>query len=145
MPVIRFVAADALQTTTVENGIYPSQIVKIEGPKASGSGKSNSIYVDIQITEGKYKGKVKTVAFNDGIKDMFAPGSMQMEPQSKLLLVDSAISGRKVEAVDYQLDTDNLMNKPFDSQWVVATEEGQLHNHVTNFFPAGYGARQPSF
>jgi hypothetical protein len=145
MAVIHFTPADALQTQIVEAGIYPSMMIKCEGPKASSSGKSNNYYAEIQIVDGKYKGKVKKITFNTGVDDMFAPGSMQMEPFAKLLVMNAAIKNAKVEVADVSLDTDDLLNKPFESQWVVSTVEGQLHNNVTNFFPLGTAVKQPGW
>ncbi len=145
MAVINFTPADALQTTTVTPGIYPSEISKIEGPKASKSGKSNHYFVDIRITDGPYKGKEVTVSFNTETNSPSLLGDMKFFPISSLLQVDAAINGRKVEAVDYQMDTDNLPFKPFDSQWTVVTVEGRLVNDVVAFHPAGYGATAPAF
>ena len=145
MAVIQFTAADALQTTTVTPGIYPSEISKIEGPKASKSGKSNHYFVDIRITDGQYKGKEITVSFNTETNSPSLLGDMKFFPVSYLLQVDAAINGKAVEAKDYQMDTDTLVNQPFDTQWSVATVEGRLVNDVVAFFKAGYGATAPSF
>jgi len=145
MAVIRFTPADALQTTVVENGVYPSIVSKIEGPKASTSGKSNNYWLDIQITDGKYKGKEKTVCFNTEMRSASLMGDMPIFPDSQFLVLDSAISGRVIEAVDYQIDTDTLVNKPFDCQWTVETVEGRLVNNIVNFFKAGYGSTVPAF
>jgi len=146
MPVIHFTVADGLQTAVVENGSYPCMMISCEGPKASGSGKSNHYFAEIQISDGKYKGKVKKITFNTGINEMFAPsGSMQMEPHTKLQIIEAAIGNFKFIPKDFDLDTDNLLNKPFEAQWVTATTDGQLYNNVTNFFPVGTAAKQPAF
>lgn len=145
MAVIQFDAAAALQTTVVKPGIYPSIVTQVEGPKASKSGKSNHYFVDIRITEGAYKGKEITIVFNTETNSPSLLGEMKFFPISTLLQLDSAISGREVKAESYQLDTDNLMDKPFDSQWTVQTVEGRLVNDVVAFFAEGYGASAPTF
>jgi len=145
MAVIQFTPADAMQTITVEAGIYPCDIAKIEGPKTSSSGKSVNYFAEIRIIDGKYKGKERTIMFNSESNDVFAPGGMLMLPQATLLQIDAAINNKKVEAVDYALDTDTLVGKPFDAQWTVVTVEGRLYNHIVAFHPKGYAASAPSW
>jgi hypothetical protein len=145
MAVINFTPADALQTTTVQPGIYPTEVSQLVGPKASKSGKSNSYFVDIRIVGGQYKGKEKTIVFNTETNSPSLLGDMKYFPIAYLLQLDAAINGHKAEAVDYQMDTDNLLLKPFDSQWIVATVEGNLVNDVVAFHPAGYGTSAPTF
>src|ERR1700757_4431771 len=117
MAIIQFTPADALQTTTVTPGIYPSEISRIEGPKKSKTGKSNHYFVDIRITDGKYKGKETTISFNTETNSPSLLGDMKFFPISYFLQVDSAINGREVKPEEYQLDTDSLIYKPFDTQW----------------------------
>ena len=145
MSIINFTPADALQTLMVEPGIYTCEIVEIDGPKPSASKKSIHYFVTFRITEGKYKGKEKTVAFNTETLSTSVLGSMQFTPHSSLLLIDAAINNKKVEAIDYALDTDDLMEKPLDVQWGVVTVEGILINTLINFYTAGYGATAPGF
>jgi hypothetical protein len=145
MAVIQFTPADALQTTIVQPGIYPSEVSKIEGPKASKSGKSNHYFVDIRITDGQYKDKEITVSFNTETNSPSLLGDMKFFPVSVLLLLDSAINNRKVVPEAYQLDTDTLAMRPFDSQWAVQTVDGRLVNDIVAFYPAGYGATAPTF
>ena len=145
MAVIQFTAADALQTVVVKPGIYPSVVSKIEGPKASKSGKSNHYFVDFRITDGEYKGKEKTVSFNTETNSHSLLCDMPFFPISSMLQLDAAISGRDVMAEDYSLDTDNLLDKPFDCQWTAQTVEGSIVNDIVGFFKAGYGASAPSF
>lgn len=145
MSIIRFTPADALQTRVIEAGVYPCQVTKIEGPKASKSGKSNSYFVDFQVTEGKYKGKEKTIVFNTETSSPSLLGDMKFFPVGYLLQVDAAANGRDIEAVDYELDTDNLLFHPLDVQWIVVTVEGALANDIVGFLPPGAGANAPSF
>lgn len=145
MPVIQFTPADALQTKLVDPGYYPTKVVKIDGPKPSKSGKSNSYFFDLQICDGIYKGKEITIVFNTETSSPSLLGDMKFFPDAYLLQLDSVINGRAVEAVDYALDTDNLLLKEFDSQWVTQTVDGRLVNEVVAFYPAGYGRTAPSF
>jgi hypothetical protein len=145
MAVIQFTAADALQTTVVPANIYPSQIVSITGPNRSTSGKSVNYFVDIEIIEGQYRGKLRTVVFNSESNNISLMGDMQFFPQSYFLMVDSAINGREVKPTDYSLDLDNLVHKPFDAAWGVQTVDGHLTNVINSFHPKGYGATAPGF
>lgn len=145
MPIINFTPADALQTTVVEEGIYPCVISRIEGPNKSSSGKSFSYVVDIQITDGKYKGKERTIMFNTETKSASILGDMQFYPDAYFLVVDAAIRNAKVEAVNKSLDTDDLLDKPFDCQWGIHLAEGRPINVILNFYPSGYAASAPAF
>jgi len=145
MPVIHFTAADALQTTVVKPNIYPTEITNIDGPKKSTSGKSINFIVDFQITEGEYKGKLRTVMFNDEMNNISLMGDMQFFPKAYFLNLDSAITGRTVTPEDYALDLDSLKHKPFDAAWGVQTVDGHLINVINSFHPRGYGANAPAF
>jgi len=145
MAIIHFSAADALQTTVVPANIYPCEITQITGPNRSSSGKSVNYVVDITITEGQYKGKVRTVMFNSETNNVSLMGDMQFWPQSYFLNVDAAINGRDVKPEDYALDTDNLIHKPMDISWGVQTVDGHLINIINSFHPKGYGATGPAF
>lgn len=145
MAIIRFTAADAMQTTVIPAGIYPSVITKIEGPKASSSGKSNSFFVDIQITEGPYKSKTRSVAFNTGTSSSSMLGDMQFVPYTTFLQVKAAITKSKIEVVDQELDTDTLIGQPMDVQWGNVTDNGVIMNNIINYYPSGYAAQAPAF
>lgn len=138
MAVIHFTPADALQTKVVPGAIYPTQIVSISAPTKSASGKSINYVVDFQITEGEYKGKARTVMFNSVMNNISMQGDMQLFPTCYFLQLDSVINGRQVDAVDYALDTDSLIHKPFDADWQTATVDGHLTNTIVNFYPSGY-------
>lgn len=145
MAVIHFTPAEALQTTVVPANIYTSEIVSITGPAKSSSGKSTNYFVDIQIVEGQYKGKARTVIFNSESNNAAMLGDMQFYPQAYFLMVDAAINGREIKAEDYALDLDTLLHKPFDASWGVATVDGHITNVVNSFHPKGYGATAPAF
>ena len=145
MAVIRFTAADALQTTTVPADIYPSEITQITGPTKSGSGKSTHFFVDIAITDGRFKGKTRTVIFNSGTNNISMLGDMQFFPQAYFLIVDSAITGREVKPEEFDLDTEALVHKPFDAAWGVMTVDGHIVNVINSFHPAGYKSSAPAF
>lgn len=145
MAVIHFTASDALQTKVVPANIYQSEISSITGPSKSASGKSTNYFVDVTITEGQYKGKVRTIMFSSGVNNQTMMGDMQMFPQSYLLQIDSAISGRDITPEDYALDTDSLLHKPVDVSWGVETVDGHLVNVVNSFHPRGYANSAPAF
>ncbi len=143
MAVIHFTDADVMVTTTVAASIYPSEVSKIDGPKKSSSGKSNSIFVDITITDGPYKGKTRTVVFNDETGSPSILGEMQFYPQAYMLQLFAATENGKPSAGPR--DTDNLLHKPFDAVWGVHTVEGRIINVINGFHPAGYGKDTPTF
>jgi hypothetical protein len=145
VPIIHFSASDALQTTVVPADIYPSQITQIVGPTKSSSGKSTNMFVDIEIIDGKYKGKTRTIIFNSESNNVAMMGDAQFFPQAYMLSLDSAITGREVKAEDYALDTDLLLHKPFDASWGVTTVDGHMVNTINSFHPRGYGASAPAF
>lgn len=146
MAILSFTAADALQTVTVEAGTYLCRISKIEGPKASSSGKSNSFYATVQIIQdGKYKNKEAEVVFNTGTKSPSLLGDRKYFPAASLLEVDAAINKGKVEVADKQLDTDSLVDKPLATIWGVSTVEGKLVNEILGFLPAGAEKDTPGF
>lgn len=145
MAVIRFTAADVLQTKVVEANLYPSEITKIEGPTASSSGKSVNFIVDIMITEGKYKGKTRTVMFSSGVSNPTVLGAMQFFPQQTFIEIDSAITGKEHEPGEFSFDTESLVHKPFEASWGIATVDGHLTNTINGFHPKGYSTKPVAF
>lgn len=145
MAVIKFTAADALQTTVVPADVYPSEVTSITGPTRSQSGKSFNYTVNISIVDGKYKGKNRTVIFNSESNNIGMMGEMQFFPQSQFLNLDSAVNGREVKPEEYLLDLDNLLNKPFEAAWGVETVEGHLVNVINDFHRKGYKSQAPAF
>lgn len=145
MAVIKFTAADALQTTVVPANIYPSQVSSITGPNRSTTGKSVNYFVDIEIIDGQYKGKVRTVIFNSESNNISLMGDMQFFPQAYFLMLDAAINSRDIKAEDYDFDTDSILHKPFDAAWGTQTADGHLVNVINSFHPKGYGAAAPAF
>jgi hypothetical protein len=146
MAVLSFNAGDALLTLTVDAGIYLCDFTKIEGPKPSSSGKSVSYIGTLRIVQdGKYKGKEFDLMFNTGTKSASLLGTMNFFPAASFLEVDAAIKGKKVEAVDQNIDTDTLVGKAFAASIGVATVEGKLVNTVNGFLPAGAEKNGPTF
>lgn len=140
MPIIDFTPADALQTVTMDAGIYPAVISKIDGPKASASQKSVTFWVDVRLNEGRYAGKELRLAFNSGTKDNSMLGTQQFVPQAMFLQVEAAQNGTKVEPIARPgFDTDTLINKPFCVQIGVTpnADGGGLLNQILGFLPVG--------
>jgi hypothetical protein len=106
-----------------------------------------NFFLDIEITgSSKFKGKTKTIALTDGSDSASLLGTMDWMPQSAMLDIKQAITGRdKMELVNEPFDTDSLLREPFVSKWVVATVEGKLVNSIVGFFPVGYDEQQPTF
>lgn len=144
MPVINFAPADFLQTKVVEVATYPTVVSKIEGPNKSNSGKSYNYFLDLQISDGKYKGKTRTVCFNTEGSSPSLLGEMQFFPVSYLLLLAQAQGLVGEEPGNFQLDTDQLIDKPMMADWGVAPVEGRLVNIINGFHPANYDVK-PAF
>ena len=137
MPVIQFNASDAMSTVIVEAGTYEAEIVKIDA-KPSKEGKSINYWVDFGITQkGKYESKVLSVCLNTLSNSPSLLGTMQFYPHSYFLIIDAAIKNAKVEAVDKNIDTDELLHKPLSITVGIQTVEGALINTITAFLPVG--------
>jgi hypothetical protein len=145
MPIIQFNESEFMQNKVIEAGIYPSEVTKIDGPKASSSGKSNHYFVTIAVTDGKYKGKEVTAIFNSEAKTIQMWGEAMSYPTFYFLLINDAIKGKETPMGKVSLDVEELLHKPFDAQWTVSTVEGRLVNTVSAFFPKGYAAKAPAF
>jgi hypothetical protein len=146
MPIIHFTAADAMSLRTIPGGIYPSEVTSIDGPKKSSTLKSFNYFADIQITDGPYKGKARTICFNTGSASPSLLGEMQFFPDKYLLLLIAAIEGKhEPEMIDKALDIEALLHKPFDASWGTNTVDGRLINTIDGFHPAGYAKEAPAF
>ena len=145
MAVIRFTDADKLAGKTMEKGGYPLIISEIEGPKASASQKSVSYFVTFRVAAGKFMGKELKTAFNSETRDRSVLGTMQWFPTRDFMLIAAAQQGKTLDEVDMELDTDALLNKPFDSIVDVATADGNLINVILSFLPAGKGTGSVPF
>ena len=145
MPVISFTDADKLAGKVIsEKGNYPVQITEIDGPTASKSGKSVSFFVTIAVTAGKYMNKELRIALNTESTNSSILGSMQWFPHNTFLKIAAAIKKIKFDDVLLDLDTDELLNKPFEVTIDVMpnAETGELMNVITAFLPAGAGAEK---
>lgn len=144
--IIHATAADAMQTITVEAGAYPAELIKLDGPRPSTSGKGVNVFLEIQITDGKYKGKTFRIAGSSGSSGDSLLGDMQWFPTNSLFLrLDAAVNKTKVDTTEKDIDTDNLMHKPFDIVVGVSTVEGKLVNVITAFAPLGSATSGPGF
>lgn len=141
MAVIQFTQADKLAAKTAEKGIYPMIITEIDGPKPSASKKSVNFFVTFKITAGDLMNKEITVAFNTETSNTSILGTMQFTQSRDLMKVKAAIQGVSFDDVDLNLDTDELMNKPFDASVDIVNSGGALVNSIIAFFPIGTGAK----
>lgn len=140
MPVIKFSEADRLAALPVEDGWYQMVIEKVGDAAASKSGKSLNFFTDFRITgDGPATGKVLTVCFNTETSQPSVLGSMQFFPHSKLLEVQAAIYNKNIREVSLNVDTDDLLEKPFDCQIVRTIENGVPMNVIRGFLPLGKG------
>lgn len=145
MAVIQFGESEYLQTTIVENGVYPTEISNIEGPKGSKSGKSVNYYVEFTIKDGKYKGKTHTIVFNSEVNGISLLGEQQFYPVSYFLVLFKVTGLDDGKPKQTALDTDDLLHTEMDTTWAVQTVDGHLINVINEFHPMGYGAQAPAF
>src|SRR5579872_7285132 len=142
MPIIQLTAADKLAGTLMDKGPATVQVTEIDGPRASQSQKSVNFFVTLQVTSGKWMNKELSICVNSETKDPSLLGTMLFVPQLTFGKILAAV--RKVKFEDMPegpLDTDEILNKPFD---VIIGQEivsGNLINVVGNsFYPAGTAA-----
>jgi hypothetical protein len=140
MPIIHFTDADLLKAKVLEKGVYPMIISEIEGPKASKSGKSVNFFVTFRITNGPTMGKELQVLFGTEVNNNSVMGNMQMVPHVEFRKIQAAITGLPLDTIGNDIDTDALINKPFDGSVDVVTSEGNLVNTIIGYFPSGKGA-----
>jgi len=146
MAIIHFTTADLLQTKVIDADIYPTEIISVGDPKKSNTGKSFSIAVEFVIVDGKYKGKQKTIMFNDGVSGNNIFGDIQMMPQTMLANVYAAVQGKSEPGTEeFSLDTEELLHKVIDVFWATDAVEGRLTNKITQFHPHGYAKSAPAF
>ena len=141
MALIKFTPADFLASKVIEAGNYQSQITRIEGPIQSKTGKSIHYFTDIEIIDGPYKGKARTIVFNSVTNSPSVLGEAQFFPQTHLQLLDEAINGTDQTPREYILDTDSLLHKPFTATWGIGVNEGRAFNVINAFHKQGYGSQ----
>lgn len=139
MPVITFTPGDGMKALKMEVGVYPAEVSSID-TSTSGKGNTN-FFIELTITEGKYKGKEIRIASSTGTSDDGLLGTIMWFHKSVLLRIDAAIKGEKtITPGNTQLNTDDLLHKPLEIAVGVTTVDGNIINTVTNFFPVGQAA-----
>ena len=138
--ILKLTESDRLIGTLVEADYYPMVVTKFGEPGLSSSKKSTSMFVDMQISDGKFKGKELSVAFNTETNSPKVLVSMVFMPWGFLFNLASAITNQPAEAVPTNLDTDMLVGKPFDAQISKTISDGVPVNAVMGFLPSGTGA-----
>lgn len=139
MGVLKFTVGDKLAAVVIDKGWYPCIVKEIGSGAASKSGKSITYNVTFQLAEGPRKGKEHEVAFNTETSSISLLGNRQFFPDNQFLVLQAAVKGIKLDDVDLQMDTDDLLNKPLDIQFDVAMADGTPVNIATGFAPAGKG------
>lgn len=139
MPILEFNEGDRLAAAIVPDGFYKTVITKID-PQPSKSGKSINFWVDITIQDGQYQGKEKRLCFNTETSSPSVLGDMQFIPHNKFLEVQAAVLNMPYDQVPLRVNTDDLIDKPFDAKWTKGVFNGIVMNTVDSFLPAGKGA-----
>ena len=137
--IIKLTESDRLIGTLVETNYYPMVVTKFNDPKPSKSGKSLTTFVDLQIADGKFKGKELTVAFNTETTSPSVLGSMHWMPIGFLYNLAAAVLNIPIGQVPTDIDTDLLVAKVFDGRIEKTISDGTPINVVTAFLPAGMG------
>jgi hypothetical protein len=137
---LNFTQADKMAAVLVDKGWHPSLISEWKSG-SSKSGKSVNHFITITITDGKFKGKEIKTLFNSEMNNAQVMGDLSMFPEHDILRLVAAVEGIPLDDVKLEgVDTDNLLNKVFDVQYDVATNNGLLFNTVVNFVPKGKGS-----
>jgi hypothetical protein len=141
MPVITWTAGDILQSKVVEAGIYLCELMKYDGPKASGSGKGVNLFLTFRVTDGPNTNKEFNIALSSGMRNGSILGGMQFAPMSTFAFISAAVQGRTAPAeADGSADVDDVMHKPLKLSIGVQTEEGKLLNTINGFHPESYSS-----
>lgn len=139
MAILKFNEADRLASVVVPTEWYKLEVVEIDGPKQSTSQKSFNFFVKIQVTAGPYIGKEITVIFNTATKSESVLGTSQFFPTSSFLKLGAAIKNLPLDQISLEMDTDELLRKPFDGKIEKGIHEGVPMNTIIQFLPAGQG------
>lgn len=144
MPIIGFTASDALASKVVEASRYEMEIIEIDGPKQSKSGLNVNFFVTFRVRAGKYEGKEIKVAYSTGTTNSGLLGDMQWAPKSDFLHIEAAINGTPINVEVHNLNTDDLMNKPFIGNIVAQPKEDGtgLVNMIVAYLPLSAGIDQ---
>lgn len=137
--ILKLTEGDRLIGTLVETGFYPLIVTKFGELQKSKSGKSFSTFVEFQISDGKFKGKEFTVAFNTETNSASVLGSMVFMPLGFMFNLASAILNIPVAQVPQDIDTDLLTAKPFDGKIEKMISDGIPINALLAFLPLGAG------
>lgn len=139
MAVIQFTEADKLAGRLMDKGPATVQVTEIDGPRPSTSQKSVNFFTTLQVTKGPFMSKEFTICVNSETKDPSLLGTMQFFPMVTFAKMVAAIRNVKFDDLAVgSLDTDEVLNKPFD---VIIGQEivgGNMINTVGNsYYPAG--------
>ena len=146
MAVIQFTEADKLASRIMEKGAERAVLSELE-QKVSSSQKSVNFWATFKIINGPFMGKELKCCFNTETSEASLLGTMKFFPHSALMKVKAAVDNVKFESLDFSqpLDTDTIMNKPFDITFDTVAVEGDLINVITGFLPAGKATVQIPF
>lgn len=144
MPIITFTDADIMATTVVPPEWYPAVIKKIDGPTESASKKSINFFMDIAVNgHAKYSGKEVRVAFSSGSNAPSVLGNIMWYPTAWLRPLIAAVLGIPLEEVPKSSDLDQILNRPFDIKFDIATSaDGGTMNVISAWLPEGKGVNQ---
>lgn len=130
----------------MEKGVYKFQLVEVEAPKASESGKSVTFFAKCRVVEGPMINKELQIAFNTKTSSMSILGAMQWFPHRDIMKIAAAVLKVKLDDVPLNLDTDTIRNRTFDGVVGVAiTDDGNVVNTINQFLPEGAGAGTVAF
>ncbi len=143
MPILKFTPADLLASEVIESAYYTAEVSSIEGPKASGSGKSINFFVDFSIVEGRYAGKTLRVAFSTGSTNPSLLGVMQWFPYTHFPTLYAAAMAIKDRAkIPLEFDSEEMLHKRLDIRVEKTIADGIPINTIVGFLPAEAGKAQ---
>ena len=139
MALLKFTESDRLASIVIPTEWYHLEVTEIDGPKESTSKKSFNFFFKVQVSDGPYAGKELSICFNTGTKSPSVLGTQQFFPTAWMLQLAAAIQNKKLDEVSLEMDTEELIRKPFDGKIEKGIHEGVPMNTLLTFLPAGTG------
>ena len=140
MAILKFTDKDKLASKTMPDGWYSFEVVSIDGPKKSSSGKSFNFPSKFRVIDDPdFADKELELFFNTGTKNASVMGTLQILPHNQIIHLAAATASVTIDEVPDDVDTDSLKGLKFDGYVTKTISDGAVFNTVTNFLPYGTG------
>jgi len=140
MAILKFSDKDRKASAIMPAGYFSFEVVGIEEPKKSGSGKSFNFMSKFRVIEDEnFEGKELELSFNTGMKSPSVMGSLYLMPHTYILHLAAATAGCDLSEVPDDLDTESLKGLKFDGKVEKIISEGVVLNTISGFYEYGKG------